>query len=184
MRDPEKRKAWKIKYAAENRAKLLASNARYDAEHKERKKAYRAKRYAENRDALLEKDRKYKSEHKEELKEKSKKSSRSFKGRHNNLKHALRRDGVSDSDLLWSFNFYSHLVCGSICHYCFGKLNETGGGLDRISNVVGHTCYNVVPCCRQCNRIKGNDISYEEMMVLSPALRKIRSERVQNSSTI
>ena len=79
---------------------------------------------------------------------------------------------------MWSFHFYESLIHEASCHYCLGPLSETGGGLDRIVNSVGHTCYNVVPCCRQCNRIKGHDISYKEMLILAPALRKIRIERI------
>jgi len=134
--------------------------------------------YAKNRDAFLEKGRRYRADYKSEINEKGKKASRSFKGRHNSLKHALRRDNTSSEDKLWSVNFYIALIQGELCHYCFGPLCVTGGGLDRIDNRIGHTCFNVVPCCRQCNRIKGNDISYEEMMLLAPALRLIRATKV------
>jgi hypothetical protein len=98
---------------------------------------------------------------------------RTPKRRHKTLLCFLRKEGIQSSDLLWSFNFYSHLIADVSCHYCLGLLNQTGAGLDRVENNTGHTCYNVVPCCRKCNRIKGNDTSYEEMMLLAPVLREI-----------
>jgi hypothetical protein len=126
--------------------------------------------FKDNKDILNAARRIYRSENKEEflLLE------RSLKRRHKSLKISLRRDGVSESDPLWVYNFYCSLLFDAVCHYCLGDLNPTGGGLDRIDNSTGHVCYNVVPCCRQCNRIKGNDISYENMMLLSPALREIK----------
>jgi len=72
------------------------------------------------------------------------------------------------------------------CHYCGGFLNETGCGLDRKNNGFGYISDNVVPCCKQCNRVKGHDFSYEEMTLIAPVLRKIRSARCQlnmNSSS-
>ena len=41
------------------------------------------------------------------------------------------------------------------CHYCGGKLEETGTGLDRLDHTRGYVRGNVVPCCGVCNTIKG-----------------------------
>ena len=102
---------------------------------------------------------------------------RRFDGRHKVLRRVLKKDGVPHTDSLWNFNFYCELIKDLKCHYCLGPLSETGGALDRIINSLKHTCDNVVPCCRRCNRIKGNDVSYEEMMILAPALREIDAKR-------
>lgn len=63
------------------------------------------------------------------------------------------------------------------CHYCGGQLNPTGCGLDRRDNIIGYIESNVMPCCKQCNVVKNCFFSYEEMMMLSPTLIEIRSNR-------
>ncbi len=143
----------------------------------------RKKHYQRNKDAMQAKSKKYRLDNRERMLSLSRNRDYSLKGRLNVLRCLMKKEGVSSDDLLWRPNFYAALIQDSSCHYCLGALNATGCGLDRISNVVGHVGFNVLSCCRQCNRIKGNDISYEEMMVLAPALRKIRTERVQSSST-
>lgn len=55
---------------------------------------------------------------------------------------------------------YTMLIEGQNCHYCDGKLNETGGGLDRIDSKKGYTLKNVVACCYTCNTMKSSlDVS-------------------------
>lgn len=105
------------------------------------------------------------------------KTSRTIRGRYNHLRSRLKVDGVSDSDLLWRFNFYKELVADNRCHYCEGPLNKAGHSLDRMDNNKLHVCYNVVPCCAFCNDRKGSVFSYNEMMLLAPALREIRRRR-------
>lgn len=61
------------------------------------------------------------------------------------------------------------------CHYCGGLLNETGSGLDRKSCANGYTIENVVSCCGPCNRVKGEILSYEEMVVAMKAVLALRS---------
>jgi hypothetical protein len=178
--DPEiyaRRKSTRKKYEQENKEKIQAYQHQYDLENKERKKAWRKKHIAENRELYASRSLQSKLKNPDRYKEQRKILSETIKGRHNSLRHALRRDSVDESDLLWSIRFYESLIQDKECHYCLGPLERTGGGLDRKSNGLGHTCYNVVPCCRKCNRIKGNDTSYEEMMLLAPVLREIRLKR-------
>lgn len=63
------------------------------------------------------------------------------------------------------------------CHYCQGKLNETSVGLDRINNNLGYTLENVLPCCGNCNRIRSNIYTYEEMLKLAVVIREILGDR-------
>lgn len=171
---PYKDKAKRKAHELEIRERLLSYYKKYDDEHKEQKKAYRAKHYAENKEFMLARGRKWRSENKELMAILHKNNSRSLKGRHKTLKVALIRDDTPQTDLLWRENFYGALIQDAECHYCSRPLNETGGGLDRMDNSIGHTCYNVVPCCRLCNRTKAHDILYEEMKVLAPALKQVR----------
>lgn len=105
---------------------------------------------------------------------------RSVRARHRMLRCWLRQEGVPAEDLLFRLNFYASLIQDAVCHYCGGPLNETGVGLDSMDNTIGHTCYNVVPCCKLCNVRKNSDLTYEEMMLLSPALKQIRLSRKES----
>lgn len=102
---------------------------------------------------------------------------RTLRCRHAGFLKTLRKEGVPSSDPLWNINFYTQLILDNRCHYCEGPLNSTGHGFDRVDNCLGHVCYNVVPCCRVCNRIKMHDILYEEMMLLISGLREIQLRR-------
>jgi 5-methylcytosine-specific restriction endonuclease McrA len=97
------------------------------------------------------------------------------RGRWQHLKKFLRQDLVPSSDPLWSVNFYKALVQDAVCEYCLGPLSPTGHALDRKNSEFGHEAWNVVPCCRECNTIKGKHWEYEHMMLIAPKLRRIRS---------
>jgi len=93
------------------------------------------------------------------------------RGKHTKLKESLHREQCDLKDPLWSENFYSELIRDGECHYCKQRLGKQGHSLDRMDSSVGHVCWNVVPCCGRCNRIKSNLLTYEEMMRLAPVLR-------------
>lgn len=63
------------------------------------------------------------------------------------------------------------------CHYCGSKLNETGIGLDRKDNKFGYFIENVVPCCRLCNVTRQDNYTYNEMLLLAEAIKKILMNR-------
>lgn len=75
------------------------------------------------------------------------------------------------------------------CHYCNDKIEwksytpnksrEWKYYLDRKDNNIGYTKDNCVVCCTQCNYIKGNRFTYEEFLLLSPALKDIISKRTK-----
>lgn len=123
----------------------------------------------------------YRKVHADEIQLYQKEISKTPKRRHNALKSILKREGVSFTDPLWRFNFYFELIRDFQCHYCGGLLNPTSHALDRRDNSFAHVSFNVVPCCWSCNQRKKSDLSYEEMMILSPALRKIRLLREEFS---
>ena len=103
------------------------------------------------------------------------KSARTIKRRYSVLKKSAKKKQIY---LDITFEQYSE-VWSATCMYCGYMLGEAGHGLDRKSNdkQVGYTLSNVVPCCGWCNMIKGDRLSYEEMCLLSPVLRLIRSRR-------
>jgi 5-methylcytosine-specific restriction endonuclease McrA len=76
------------------------------------------------------------------------------------------------------------------CHYCgehvdwrpFGRHYTTrgqskGSNLDRKDSALGYAPNNLVVACKNCNRMKNNILSYEEMLRLAPHIRAIRLSR-------
>lgn len=53
------------------------------------------------------------------------------------------------------------------CHYCDERIESIG--LDRVDNSIGYKKENVVPCCWDCNRLKGN----MEMVSFMDKIKKI-----------
>ena len=66
----------------------------------------------------------------------------------------------------------------SHCVYCGAKRYL---GLDRIDNSKGHTKENVVVCCKDCNWIRGDRYTLEEMKIIGKAMRSIRRMREKDS---
>jgi hypothetical protein len=76
------------------------------------------------------------------------------------------------------------------CHYCNqyidwleyatvgGKFLSTAYYLDRKDLIKGYSKDNCVVCCTDCNNLRGNRFSYEEFLLLSPVLEKIRINRM------
>lgn len=61
------------------------------------------------------------------------------------------------------------------CEYCNKViLNEKGIGLDRLDNSLGYVKTNVVPCCGDCNYIKGTRLTHDEMKVAMKAVLEFR----------
>lgn len=149
-------------YGAKNKDVINNKNRNSYSRHSEQYRSYR---------------RAYYVRHKEQVSAWHKKHIRTPRGRHNQVKEALRKEGAPLSDALWSLNYYTEIIKDGTCHYCLGPLNRSSHALDRMNNDRPHVCWNVVPCCWWCNERKKADLSYEEMMLLAPALREIRRRR-------
>lgn len=72
------------------------------------------------------------------------------------------------------------------CHYCGieprqKERKKLYNGLDRKDNTGPYATWNVVPCCKACNWIKGVHLTYDEMVIVSQALRHYR-DRLKPSS--
>ena len=60
------------------------------------------------------------------------------------------------------------------CYYCNGSLGSTGLGLDRINNSIGYTLTNVLPCCKDCNRTRGDRFSVDETKAMIDFIKEYR----------
>ena len=100
---------------------------------------------------------------------------RTLKGRYTTSRHIAKR-----RNLEWSIDPEAYaILVNQPCFYCGGPLNETGTGLDRIDNSLGYSPDNVLPCCRSCNRVKGDDFTFAEMQLLAEVIRHIKSSRLK-----
>ncbi len=77
----------------------------------------------------------------------------------------------------WTLTFdeYSSLL-QQPCFYCEGPLPETGVGLDRVDTLLGYDPGNVVPCCRTCNAVKGDQFTKEEAKAMLEVVAQMREE--------
>lgn len=48
-------------------------------------------------------------------------------------------------------------------------------GIDRKDNERGYIYDNVVPCCGECNSIKGKNLSHSEMLEVAQVLKRLRN---------
>lgn len=81
---------------------------------------------------------------------------------------------------------YSSLMTNSPkCHYCENDLNmDILRGkrhcLDRKDNNIGYHINNIVPCCFKCNWIKGDKLTYREMLIIA-GCRKRDLDKINNN---
>lgn len=66
------------------------------------------------------------------------------------------------------------------CRYCGFPLPETGIGLDRKDSNIGYTIDNTVPCCMECNSCKTDVFTYDEMLEIGHAIRRVKQQRQQS----
>lgn len=94
-------------------------------------------------------------------------------GKYTKLKSAAK---LRDGEVI-SFAAYVKLVSTSRCGYCDGTLPERGYGLDRKDTARGYTEDNVITCCDDCNRTKGDMWTYEEFLKIAEVLKDIKRRR-------
>lgn len=54
-------------------------------------------------------------------------------------------------------------------------------GVDRVDNLKGYEIDNVVPCCRECNTMKHDSLSYDEMKAVAIFLKEYRRKKLEQS---
>ena len=95
-----------------------------------------------------------------------------------NYRRVAREKGVAFTLTLKDFTW----LIAQPCHYC-GKpplqkdRNFLYNGLDRKDNKKGYTRTNVVPACKICNSIKGQYLTYGEMLLIGSTLIGYRKTR-------
>jgi hypothetical protein len=88
---------------------------------------------------------------------------KTLKGRYKSLREGAAKREVP---VELTVEEYSKIVKPNTCFYCSRGLPEFGHGLDRKDNTIGYTTGNVVPCCRSCNHIKSDTLSFDEMVMI------------------
>ena len=96
--------------------------------------------------------------------------------RTNKSRFSISRSRAKTRQIPWKLTLeeWVGLVIGQDCHYCNGEMSQTGVGLDRKDNDLGYVLENVTPCCAVCNRIKGQVLTYEEMLAVAKLLKDLR----------
>jgi hypothetical protein len=99
------------------------------------------------------------------------------------LYHSLRQ---TNREVELTYEDFLEFTEVSVCHYCeagigwvpFSPSRRSKGAcnLDRKDNEIGYLKSNCVVCCWRCNLVKGNVLTYEQMMRLSPILREFTKE--------
>jgi hypothetical protein len=108
-------------------------------------------------------------------------TARTVEGRYRLAKSSAKKRGLEFS---LSFEEYDSLVKGNACHYCDGKLPETGVGIDRKDSAVGYHFTNLVPCCFTCNTMKNAFLTYEEMLLVWNYRRNKNGKAIGASSGV
>lgn len=84
------------------------------------------------------------------------------------------RDKKKGLEYNLTFDWFMKNIHNQKCYYC-GTVKNLG--IDRIDNKIGHTIDNSIPCCVECNNIRGNKFSIEEMLLIGPFVRNIINKR-------
>ena len=104
-------------------------------------------------------------------------NARKLRTRYNVTRSSAKKRGIAFSlDQV----YYELLITEHPCYYCGGSLPETGSGLDRVDNTQGYVFGNVVPCCKSCNKFKGDLLSADEARMLISMLKDTRGGTVWN----
>ncbi len=88
------------------------------------------------------------------------------------------RSKAKGRELSWSIDFENYeLLQQSGCFYCSENLlNKTSVGLDRINNDLGYDLMNVLPCCGDCNKVRQDKLTVNEMTEVRQLLKYLRDD--------
>lgn len=97
------------------------------------------------------------------------KYARTLKGRYTALKCTCKRKNLQ---ILTKRDYAVMLKLP--CTYCDGPLSGSGSGLDRINPGGNYSLDNVVPCCGDCNWLKGRRLTVQETRAVAMLLKRMR----------
>ncbi len=112
-------------------------------------------------------NRKYGVEHPET----QRKYDRSPLRRFSRYEKHCKREGIPFAITYWE---WLAEIKDDKCYYCPNTLPKTGIALDRKYPGVGYFKDNVVPCCTDCNKTKGDRFSHIEYKIMMDALNEFR----------
>lgn len=92
------------------------------------------------------------------------------------LKAYAQYDKIKNYEHDLTPKWFEENIKSKSCAYC--NRDDVRIGCDRIDNSIGHIKTNVIPCCGDCNRTRGNHFSYEEMLELGKAIQIIHTKRI------
>ena len=165
-----------------------ALTGNYLVQTKEQKREVGKAWYLKNRDSILAKNReeyrrdpskkraandKYKLNNREKVLSYKRKDSSNPKRRLTRCRTTARQKGLTfNIDLTWYKEYLKNP-----CYYCGGDLQcETGHSLDRIDNTLGYEHSNVLPCCGDCNKLRGDRLTVDETKVAVEAILTYRKQ--------
>lgn len=169
IKDLEERKAYGKKYYQDNKQKIQEYQIRYKDENKELMKEKRK----ENAETLHKQYKEWARNNKERRLENHRKHKRSIQGRY---KDAQKVASKRDKTFTLTLEQYYEVV-SKPCYYCdnkFGQAVVAGSGLDRIDSSLGYEPGNVVSCCKNCNTVKSNLLSIDEMKAAIELILRMR----------
>jgi hypothetical protein len=145
-------------YYEANKEAILERQKAYQEANKETIAKY-SKAYREaNKETIAKYSKSHYEANKEAILERSKTYYRTPKGKYVKIKTSANERGIHFSLPL---KLYESKLWGKPCHYCGCDIETTG--LDRKDSSKGYTPDNVVPCCWDCNLMKGTKL-YEEFL--------------------
>lgn len=92
--------------------------------------------------------------------------------RYQGLRRRTIKEGLEFTITFDQFDMYQYLPC----FYCDKIFDQKAGhGLDKFEPKLGYTPANVVRCCPNCNRLKSDLVTGEEMIQIALLLRGMRN---------
>lgn len=104
-----------------------------------------------------------------------KKYTKTLKGKFSQLSNVgIKRSKTRILSLTINIDQYKELIDQG-CYYCNKNLyTESGSSLDRIDNSKGYDINNVIPCCGDCNKLRGDRLTVDETKYIMEKLIEYR----------
>ncbi len=101
---------------------------------------------------------------------------RTLKGQYGSLKARAKK---RDIEVTLTYDEFVSVRSSGKCTYCDRDLptDSIGHCIDRKDNATGYTVENSVPCCGDCNKVKSDVLTHEEMIV---AMKAVMQHRVDH----